>query len=312
MLWVTRFVEVRDRTDETRLMSITPPAAQATGTVTSRDGTTIAYRRLGDGPGAVLVHGGGQASQNLVKLATALSDRFTVYVPDRRGRGLSGPYSEGHGLHTEIEDLDVLLQKTDAHNVFGLSVGAVVAIEAARSLSGITKLALYEPPLSFDGVSQTLWVPRYERELKAGQLAAALVTIMKGTADRTALRYVPRFVLVREINRVIQKTDGKPVPPGMVSPRDLIPTMHYDARTVMDAAGPLERFAELPCELLLLGGAKSARNLTAALDGLSVVLPHACRVTLPGVGHTAADNGGKPELVAAELRAFFDASSGTP
>ena len=29
------------------------------------------------------------------------------------------------------------------------------------------------------------------------------------------------------------------------------------------------------------------------------------RVMLSGVGHTAADNSGKPEFVAAELRSFF-------
>jgi hypothetical protein len=28
-------------------------------------------------------------------------------------------------------------------------------------------------------------------------------------------------------------------------------------------------------------------------------------VTLPGAGHTAADNGGKPHLVAAQLLDFF-------
>jgi hypothetical protein len=48
-----------------------------------------------------------------------------------------------------------------------------------------------------------------------------------------------------------------------------------------------------------------ARNLTATMDALSAVLPDARRVTLAGVGHTAADNGGRPGLVAAQLRAFF-------
>jgi pimeloyl-ACP methyl ester carboxylesterase len=91
----------------------------------------------------------------------------------------------------------------------------------------------------------------------------------------------------------------------MISPRDLIPTMHYDARTVLDAAGALNRFAGLSCDVLLLGGSRSARNLTAPLDGLNAVLPRARRVTLPGTGHTAADNSGKPELVAAQLQAFF-------
>jgi pimeloyl-ACP methyl ester carboxylesterase len=66
--------------------------------VTSRDGTTISYRRLGHGPGIVAVHGGAQAAQNLMDLATALAESFSVYVPDRRGRGLSGPPGDSYGL----------------------------------------------------------------------------------------------------------------------------------------------------------------------------------------------------------------------
>jgi pimeloyl-ACP methyl ester carboxylesterase len=279
-----------------------PPTA---GSATSADGTTIGYRRVGSGPGVILVHGAGQSSQNLMTLAAALSDRFTVYVPDRRGRGMSGPYREDHGLRAEIEDLGAILDCTQAHNVFGLSIGALIAIEAARTFPAITRLALYEPPLEFDGITQTAWLPRYERELAAGRPGAALVTIMKGTADRTAFRLVPRFLLTSAFGHVIRATEGRPVPAGVVSPRDLIPTMHYDARTVQDAAGPPGRFAGLSCDVLLLGGARSTRNLTAALNRLSAILPSARRVTLPGTGHTAPDNSGKPELVAAQLRPFF-------
>lgn len=285
-------------------MSTTQPPAPARA-VTSADGTTIGYRRVGDGPGVVLVHGAMQASQNFTRLAAALSDQFTVYVPDRRGRGMSGPYRDDHGLATEVQDLGALLDQTHAHNVFGLSAGAVIAIEAARTLPAITKLALYEPPLESDGVIHTSWLPRYEREMAAGKPAAALVTMMKGTADRTPLRLVPRFLLTGVFGLAIRMTAGKPVPDGLVSPRDLIPTMHYEARTVLEAAGPLDRFASLPCEVLLLGGADSAGNLTVTLDRLSAVLPSARRVTLPRTGHTAADNSGKPELVAAQLRTFF-------
>ena len=169
----------------------------------------------------------------------------------------------------------------------------------------VAKLALYEPPLSFDGVSHTGWVPRYERELKAGDLAAALVTILKGTADRTAIRYVPRFILVGALRLAIRRSSVGPRAQGEVSPLELIRTIHYDAQTVGDAAGPLDRSAGLTCKVLLLGGSRSARNLTASLDGLSAILPGARRVTLRGVGHTAADNGGRPDLVARELRTFF-------
>ena len=90
-----------------------------------------------------------------------------------------------------------------------------------------------------------------------------------------------------------------------MSPRDLVPTLRYDAQTVNSAAGSLERFAALSCEVLLLGGSNSARNLTASLDGLSEVLPAATRVVLHGTGHTAADNSREPDRVAAVLREFF-------
>jgi pimeloyl-ACP methyl ester carboxylesterase len=278
------------------------PAAPTTGTVRSADGTVIGYRQLGGGPGLVLVHGAMQASQNLLRLGRALSGRFTVYIPDRRGRGLSGPCRPDHALPAEASDLQALLGHTGARNVFGLSAGAVIALETARTSPSVTKLALYEPPLSFDGVSHTQWVPRYERELAAGKLPAALVTIIKATGDRTALRYLPRFLLTGIIALAMRPGQARP---ASVTLRDLIPTMHYDARTVSDATGPLERFAGLPCDVLLLGGTKSARNLTATLDRLTVVLPHARRVTLHGAGHTAADNGGKPDLVAAQLCGFF-------
>jgi pimeloyl-ACP methyl ester carboxylesterase len=275
------------------------------GAVRSADGTEIGFYQVGQGPGVILLHGAGQTSANLSTLARGLSDAFTVYVPDRRGRSRSGPYADVHGLSTEIEDLTALLDATGSRRVFGLSAGAVIAIETALSRPQIARLALYEPPLSFNAVRHGTWVPRYERELRAGKLGSALVTVLKGTADRTAFRYVPRFLLAGALNLAISRTAGRPVPDGQFSPRDLIPTLHYDAITVRDAAGPLERFAHLGCELLLLGGSRSAANLKASLDGLSSVLPGAKRVTLQGAGHTAADNSRQPARVSAELRVFF-------
>ena len=62
-----------------------------TDSVSTQDGTTIGYRQLGRGPGLVLLHGSMSSGYNHLQLANALSDAFTVYIPDRRGRGLSGP-----------------------------------------------------------------------------------------------------------------------------------------------------------------------------------------------------------------------------
>jgi uncharacterized protein (DUF2336 family) len=56
---------------------------------------------------------------------------------------------------------------------------------------------------------------------------------------------------------------------------------------------------------LCSAGSASPAYLKRVLNGLEPRLPRAKRVTLSGVGHLAADNSGKPELVAAELRKFF-------
>ncbi|MFD0697711.1 alpha/beta fold hydrolase [Paenibacillus sp. GCM10027628] len=94
-----------------------------TSSVISRDGTAIGYRQFGQGPGIVVVHGANLSSQNLMQLAQRLADAFTVYVPDRRGRGLRGPFGEDYGIRKEVEDLETLLTQTGAHYVFGISSG---------------------------------------------------------------------------------------------------------------------------------------------------------------------------------------------
>ncbi|HUC26569.1 MAG TPA: alpha/beta fold hydrolase [Streptosporangiaceae bacterium] len=183
----------------------------AVGEVRSADGTAIGFQRVGAGPAVILLHGAGQSSVNLMRLARALSVAFTVYVPDRRGRGRSGPYGEFRGLGTEIEDLGALLDACGAARLFGLSAGAVIAIEAARVRPDITRLALYEPPLTFDGVVHGDWAPAYERQLAAGRPGTALVTVLKATADRTsAVRWIPRRPLGAALDFAIRRTAGWP------------------------------------------------------------------------------------------------------
>jgi pimeloyl-ACP methyl ester carboxylesterase len=116
-----------------------------TGFTTSNDGTTIGYRQFGRGRGLILVHGGMQGSQNFTRLAIALSDAFTVYVPDRRGRGVSGPHGENYCLEKECQGIQALLAQTDAQNLFGLSSGAIICSLTALTAPSVQRIALYEP-----------------------------------------------------------------------------------------------------------------------------------------------------------------------
>lgn len=244
----------------------------------------IRYRTFGDGgPKIVLLHGGMQTSANFTRLATELAGDFTVYVPDRN-RG---------DLRSELDGLAALLDETGAGNVFGLSSGAVVALHGALTLTRIERLALYEPPIRYGDHDPLAWLPRYEKELAAGRTVSALVTVSKGTGD---FPYVPRAAL-QPLLRLWMRADPQV--------RELVPTMRQDAAVVAQAAGPLDRYSAVTAETLLLGGERSAAYLKQVLNGLEPMLPRVRRVTLSGVGHVAADNHGKPELVAAELRKFF-------
>jgi hypothetical protein len=85
----------------------------------------------------------------------------------------------------------------------------------------------------------------------------------------------------------------------------IIPTVRHDAGLVIETQDTLEQFGDLTLDVLLLGGELSAPYLTSTLDALEGVLPNSHRVELAGCDHVAAENGGQPELVAAELRRFF-------
>src|ERR1044072_7939414 len=92
----------------------------------SKDGTIIGYRQIGNGEGLIICHGGGRISQNYEKLAIALSDAFTVYIPDRRGRGLSGQEGENYTVRKAAEDLEAVIRETSASFIFGHSSGALI------------------------------------------------------------------------------------------------------------------------------------------------------------------------------------------
>src|SRR5208283_1088597 len=122
-------------------------------TVTSTDGTRIAFDKVGKGPAVVLVAGAlcARLSWSGTGLSMLLAPHFTVYNYDRRGRGNSGdtkPYS----MEREIDDIEALVDDAGGTAaLYGHSSGACLALEAAARLGGkITKLAMYDAPYNDD------------------------------------------------------------------------------------------------------------------------------------------------------------------
>jgi pimeloyl-ACP methyl ester carboxylesterase len=279
--------------------------------VTSKDGTRIEYRQLGQGPGVVMLHGSMESAQSHMKLAQGLADIFTVYLPERRGHRLGIPFVKDYNIQKEVQDLEALLAKTGSQHVFGVSAGGLICLQAALTLSTIHKVALYEPALIVGGSASTAFLPRSDREITQGKIAAALITGMKGAQlGPPVFNAMPRWLL-ELITMMTMKQEDKHAKGEDVTMKVLAPTLHYDFQLVAQMAETLKNFQAIRAEVVLLGGSKSPAWLKVALDALATTLPNARRIEFPGLDHGGSSDisntnrFGQPEIVAPELRQFF-------
>ena len=276
-----------------------------TGSVVSKDSTKIGYRQMGSGPGIILLHGGVNASQHLMKLGTLLSDDFTVYIPDRRGRGMSGPVGEDYSIEKEDEDLDAMLKKTGAHYVFGTADGALFALHAAIYNPAICKVAAYEP-LVFAGQPELdqfrITIQHLDKNMAEGKVAKATVDLTKDSVN--FVKPIPDFIMILLV-KLILWMNVKTVKGDDVSYQELIPTLDDELHLVEKTEGTLEDYKNVSARVLLLECSKTQSLLKESLDALNEVLPHSNLVELKGLNHDSAQDYGKPEPIARELKSFF-------
>ncbi len=82
--------------------------------VTSKDGTPIAYWTSGKGPPLVLVHGTPADHTRWRPLLPYLESHTIVHAMDRRGRGGSGD-GEDYALEREYEDIAAVVDAVAAN-----------------------------------------------------------------------------------------------------------------------------------------------------------------------------------------------------
>ena len=291
--------------------TVTMAGHYTTDTVTSKDGTIIHYRQLGQGPALVILHGAMESAQSHMQLAEALADAFTVYLPERRGHWITGPVRKDYTMQQEVDDLDALMTKTGAENIFGVSAGGLICLQATLTLPAIHKVAVYEPALIVNNSASTALLPRYDKEIAEGKTAAALVTGMLAAQLGPAIfNIMPRWLL-EAFTTMGMKGEEKTAKAGDVTMRMLAPTLHYDFILISEMRETLERFKGIGAEMLLLGGTESPAWLKTALDALEKTLPHVKRVEFPGLNHggssdpSATNRSSDPAKVAQAMREFF-------
>jgi len=253
--------------------------------VRSRDGTQIAYERLGGGEPIVLVSGASTSRAVHSELAKSLASDFTVLNYDRRGRGDSGdtlPYS----VEREIEDIGVVITAAgQSAAVFGNSSGAVLALRAAAAGLPISKLALWDPPFFVDPDA-----PRRQQEY-VSTLSGLLAAGRRG--DAMAL-FMSTVGIPQEAIAGMRRS---PAWPGMEA---VAHTLAYDAAVMGDSRVSTTLISSVKVPTLILTGGNSGAWADTSARALTATMPFAEHRVLENQTHAIAW-----DVLATELRRYF-------
>jgi pimeloyl-ACP methyl ester carboxylesterase len=263
--------------------------------VTSKDGTSIAYERIGSGPAVILVGGAAVDRSENAPLATELAEHFTAYNYDRRGRGDSRdtlPYA----VEREIEDIEALVAEAggSAH-LYGISSGGALVLEAAAAGVASDKLAVYEVP--YDMADDA---PQRQREY-VEQLEALIADGRRGDAFALFMR------LAGSSEEMVEGARSSPMWPGLEA---IAHTLAYDAACMGNSQPPTARLAKITRPTLVATGGASPDSFVGgggdffdqAADAIAASIPQAERQTLEGQTHMV-----DPKALAPVLERYFRA-----
>jgi pimeloyl-ACP methyl ester carboxylesterase len=268
-------------------------------TVTSLDGTTIAYDRYGDGdaPVVILVNGalGDRRLDRRFKLMGALAEQlapsYTAINYDRRGRGDSteaGPFS----VQREIEDIAALIADNGGRaSLFGFSSGGALALRAAGAGIGVERVASYEAPFMVDPNDRRPpadYGRRIDELIAAGDKSGAVKLFHRGAIGMpapivAAMRLMPMWKEL-EANAHTLRYDWEALGEHNMQGEPLRP----------------DEWSSVTVPALVLYGAKSPSNLQHGSQALAEVLPNAQLAELAGISHRL-----KVDVVAPVLADFL-------
>lgn len=269
----------------------------STRTVHSRDGATISYLTMGEGPAVLVIPGALSLAATYTDFARALAERFTVHVIERRGRGLSSPQGSDYSMTKECEDVLALQRETGVSLLVGHSFGGLVALEVARNNPAFHKIAVYEPGVSIDGSISMDWIPDYEKHLAAKRYRDAFVAFTLGTGpDR--IRTTPPWLMKLLLPFVLPREEWQRM-------RGLLPQNLREHQEVARMDNHYVSYRDIPAEVLLMFGGKTQSTwVDLAMERLAAVLPRSETKQFPKLDHFGIDKRA-PREVAQAVSDFF-------
>lgn len=165
-------------------------------------GERMAWRRFGDGPPLVLIHGGHGSWLHWVRNIDVLSSSHSLWLPDLPGYGDSDPI-ESSGIDEIIDatvySIDRLMGAGKAIDLGGFSFGGLVASRVAATRGEVRKLAVI-------GTAGHGLKSRYTLEMRNWRLAREPAALWSALRNNLAALMIhdPRDIdaLALEVHRV--------------------------------------------------------------------------------------------------------------
>lgn len=260
-------------------------------TLTSSDGTTIAYELVGSGPAVILIDGAlcFRDAGPMRPIAEALRGRLSVVLYDRRGRGesddaLADPAARAEVVAREIDDLAALVDAAGGTAaLFGMSSGGALALAAAAALGPdrVPRVAVYEPP----------YLP--EPLLASAQAYTHDLLAALAAGDRAAA--VELFL--RRVGVPGAGIEGMRRSPGWDATLALAPTLAYDDAAMGESRVPDELLQAITVPVLGLAGEQSPDFLRLGAEAVASGAQDGTVETVAGQTHDVAADALAPHLL---------------
>jgi len=253
----------------------TPPdTGEELETVTSADGTEIAFKRTGSGPPLVLAYGNGDVHEfwELAGVRSAFAEHCTVYAMERRGRGESGD-AAAYELEREAEDVAAVVDAiNEPVTLLGHSGGALYSLEAALRTDNLCGLVLYEPPIQVG-----------DHELNVEDAVAAMQTWLDEGENEQTFVFFLRDIAGLTADE-IDELRSAPIWQDMVDAAHVLPR---ELKAIGEYELAAARFTDVTTPTLLLTGSESPPLYKDATVAVNEALPNSRIATFEGEQHMA-------------------------
>jgi pimeloyl-ACP methyl ester carboxylesterase len=253
-------------------------------------GLRVAYRRAGQGPPLVLLHGGLADSREWRRQLEGLADEFTVVAWDAPGCGRSSDPPEGFRASDYADCLAAFIDELGLGrpHVLGLSLGSMHALELYRWHPTIPRTLVLAS--AYAGWAGSLPAEVVEQRLERALREADL------PPEQWMRGYIPGFFTERASAELIEEVVALlcqfPHPAGL--------------RAMLHAFGRADLrdvLARISVPTLLLYGEQDVRSPLPVAEDLHAQIPTSRLVVMAGVGHVS--NMEAPERFNAEVRRFL-------